>query len=143
MCLRNQKKPSSSIVLYIAGSVVALIAVTSLINNIMLFNNSVNQYVDQGYPVADVIKHLIPLQLLPGIFEPIAVYGGIALVLFYAGLINQKVSKCLLLLTKVEVCNDATEESVMEENITDVGNVEATKREETIEEDNIATDDSK
>jgi predicted permease len=139
----KSKRSSSSIVLYVAGSVVALIAVALLINNIMLFKDNVNQYVAQGYPAADVIKQLIPSQLLPGIFEPIAVYGGIAFVLFYAGLINQKVSKCLMLLTEVEVCNDATEESVMEENITDVGNVEATKREETIEEDNKATDDSK
>lgn len=139
----KSKTSASSIVLYSAVSVVALIAVALLINNIILFRNTVNLYVAQGYPAADVIKQLLPSQLLPGIFEPIAVYGGIAFVLFYAGLINQKVSKCLMLLSEVELCNDAAEEIVMQENITDIGNVEGTKREETIEEDNEAIDESK
>lgn len=113
----KSKKPTSSIVLYGAFSVVALIAVALLINNIILFKNTVNLYVDQGYLAADVIKQLIPSQLLPGIFEPIAVYGGIAFVLLGAAIINQKVSKCLILLTKVEVCNDAIEDSDLVENV--------------------------
>jgi hypothetical protein len=139
----RSKKSASSIVLYGAASVVALIAVALLINNIILFNNNVTNYVAQGYLAADVIKQLIPSQLLPGIFEPIALYGGIAFVLLGAGIINQKVSKCLILLTKIEVCNDATEESVLEENVIDEKNMGATKRAETIEEVNETTDNSK
>lgn len=131
----QSKKPSSSIVLIVAGSVVALIGVAFLINNIMLFNTNVNLYVTQGYAAADVIKQLLTSQLLPGIFEPIAVYGGIAMLLFYAGLMNQKVSKCLILLTEAEIRNDVTEKIVMEENIIVVENVEAIK--ESVMEENI------
>lgn len=138
----KSKKPTSSIALYVAGSIAALIAVASLINNIVLFNNTVNDYVDQGYTAADVIKHFIPVQLLPGIFEPIAVYGGIALVLIYAGLIYQKVSKCENLLTEVEVCNNVIEGGFME-SIKDVENIETTKGEEINIEDNQAADEDK
>lgn len=101
------KKFTFSTTLYIAAAVVALIAVASLVDNIMLYRNSVSQYVAQGYPVALVVKQLIPSQLLPGLFDTISVYGGIALVLFSAGVINKKVSKCLSLLTKSEVCSAA------------------------------------
>lgn len=41
---------------------------------------------------------MLPGQLLPGLYEPIAVYGGIALVLLAAGMINQKLSKCINML---------------------------------------------
>lgn len=139
----KSKIPASSIVLFSAVLVVALIAVAALINNIILYNDTVTHYIAQGYPAAEVMKQLIPSQLLPGIFEPIAVYGGIAFVLLGAGIINRKVSKCLILLTKVEVCNEATEESVLEENVADEKNMETTKQAETIEEVNEATDNSK
>jgi hypothetical protein len=104
------KISASSIVLYVAAIVVALIAIAGLINNILLYNNTVTHYVAQGYPAKEVVKQLIPQQLLPGIFEPIAVYGGIAFVLFGAGIINQRVSKCVTLLTKVKDCDDDTGE---------------------------------
>lgn len=140
---KKSRISASSIVLYSAFSVVALIAVAILINNIILYNNTVAHYVDQGYPAADVVKQLLPSQLLPGIFEPVAVYGGIAFILLGAGMINQKVSKCLLLLTENEVCNDDIEESVLEENIIEEKNIEAATEAETIEEVNEAADTSK
>ncbi|MHB8125228.1 MAG: hypothetical protein ACYDEJ_06200 [Desulfitobacteriaceae bacterium] len=99
----NPKLPLSSIVLYTVTTVIFLIAIASLVNNIILFKDNVAHYVEQGYPSADVVKQLIPSQLLPGIFEPIAVYSGIAVILFSAGLINQKISKILNILAKVEV----------------------------------------
>jgi hypothetical protein len=135
---KKSRKFSISIVLYIVASVVALVGVTSLVNNIFLFRDSVNQYVAQGYPVATVIKQLIPSQLLPGIFEPIAVYGGIAFILLGAGIVNKKVSKCLILLTKVDVCNDAIEESILEQNGVDIETTETTEQTETVEEVKLA-----
>lgn len=134
----KSRKFSISIVLYIVASVVALAGVALLVNNVFLFRDTVNQYVAQGYPVATVIKQLIPSQLLPGIFEPVAVYGGIAFVLLGAGIINKKVSKCLILLTKVDVCNDTIEESNLEQNGVDVENTETTELTETVEEVKLA-----
>lgn len=81
--------------LYSAAAVVAVIAVAFLINNIRIFNASVTQYVAQGYPKATVVKQLIPNQLLPGIFEPLAMYGGIAVLLFASGSIHKKLSLLL------------------------------------------------
>ncbi|MGV8905430.1 MAG: hypothetical protein ACOH15_02390 [Acetobacterium sp.] len=139
----KSKKNSSSTLLYVAGSIVALIAVALLIDNIVLFYTNLNQYVTQGYEAAEVIKQLLPGQLLPGIFEPIAVYGGIALLLFYAGFINQKISKSLVLLTEAKVGNDPTEENAEIETITEIIEVKPLDQEEILAEDNEALDNIK
>jgi hypothetical protein len=77
---------------------VALIAVAFLINNLLLFRDTVNQYVAQGYAAADVVRGLLPGQLVPGVFQPIAVYGGIAMLLYAAANINHQLSLSLGLL---------------------------------------------
>ena len=132
---KKTKKSALSIVMYISASIVALLAVSLLVNNIILFNNNVAMYVDQGYPANVIVKQLIPSMLLPGIFESIAVYGGIALVLLAAGLINQNISKCLILLTKTEDCDDAVQDSMLDDNLTEAEE-ETENNEETNEEAN-------
>lgn len=125
------KRAVSSIILYIAASVVLLVAVALLINNIILFRATASGYVAQGYAANDVLKQLIPSQLIPGIFEPIAVYGGIAFVLFGVARINQKVSRYLALLSnnKVEenVCKDDLETEKQTENIEEIDNSQLMK----------------
>ena len=93
--LKKSKRPGSTTVLYIGAIIVTIIGVAYLVTNIILFQKTVAQYTAQGYPAATVISQLLPSQLLPGIYEPIGVYGGIALILFGAGIINHKISKCL------------------------------------------------
>ncbi len=88
--------------LYVAGTIVALVALAFLINNIILFRNTIAQYVAQGYPYAEVFWGLFPGQLLPGLFQPIAVYGGIAALLYAAGMINHKVTQCVACCSQVE-----------------------------------------
>ena len=131
---KKSRKSSISTVLYVVASVVALIGVALLVNNIFLFRNTVNQYVIQGYPAATVINQLIPSQLLPGIFEPIAVYGGIAFILLGVGKVNKKVSKCLILLTKDEVSSNTIEENILEQSVVDIENTETTEQIEIVEE---------
>lgn len=131
---KKSRKFSVSIVLYVIASVVGLVGIASLVNNILLFRDTVNQYVTQGYPEATVIKQLIPTQLLPGIFEPIAVYEGIAFVLMGVGIVNKKVSKCLTLLTKVEVCNGTIEEDTLKQNVVDIESTETIEETETVKE---------
>lgn len=107
----KSKTPLSSILMYAGGLLIFLIAVASLVNNIMLFNKTVAQYVDQGYPSAEVLKQLIPAQLLPGIFEAVAVYAGIAFILVAVGFLNRNIFYSL---RKTEEMNNhsATEEIV-------------------------------
>ena len=125
-------KSSISIVMYVISSVVALIGIALLVNNILLFKSTVSQYVAQGYTAATVTKELLTAQLLPGIFEPVAVYGGIAFLLLGVGIVNKKVSKCLILLSKAEVCNDIVDQNVVNvENDANGENVETTKQTET------------
>ena len=98
MKLEKIKLPISTKLMYASAIVITLIGITFLINNIILFKDAVAYYVDQGVPFNEVLKQVIPQQLLPGVFEPIAVYGGIAFILFCTGKINQKITKCLNIL---------------------------------------------
>lgn len=106
-------KSTITIVLYIAASVVALIGIALLIDNIYIFKTTIDQYVAQGYPAADVKKSLIPSQLLPGIFEPIAVYGGIAFILIGLGSCIKKMGYSLVTQIEAENHNDLAEEGIM------------------------------
>lgn len=100
MKLKSRQRPVSTTVLYTFAAITALSAVALLINNVLLFRDTIAQYVAQGYPYADVFWGLLPGQLLPGVFQPIAVYGGISALLFGAGLINHKLTKGLEQLTQ-------------------------------------------
>jgi hypothetical protein len=137
---KKSRKPTISIVMYVVASIVAIAGVTLLVNNIIFFRNTVTQYVAQGYDHDMVTSQLIPSQLLPGICEPVALYGGIAFALLGAGIINEKTSKCLTLLTKVDDCNNVVEESILleesalKENDSDIQNEEVTEQEEIVEE---------
>ena len=88
----NNKLLTSTKIIYAAAILVFLIGIAFLADNIILFKGTVAHYAAQGYPSAEVVKQLLPGQLLPGIFEPVAIYWGIAAVLFCAGTINQKLS---------------------------------------------------
>lgn len=98
----KQKSPTSSRILYVAASIVAILGTALLISNVLLYRTNVAQYVAQGNAIATVTAQLIPSQLLPGIFEPISIYWGIALLLTCAGILNKKISKCLTALTEIE-----------------------------------------
>lgn len=113
--IMKPRKNALSIMLYIAAVIVALVGIALLADNIYIYKSTIAQYVAQGYPAADVEKSLIPTQLLPGIFEPVAVYWGIALLLLSAGICNQKVSECLIKLAKTEAPNTVAVESAAEQ----------------------------
>jgi hypothetical protein len=86
----KQRKNKVTKALYIAAAVIAVFGVAMLADNIYIFKSTLNQYAAQGYPLKTVLAGLLPQQLLPGIFEPIALYGGIACALFGIGSINKK-----------------------------------------------------
>lgn len=104
---KKSKKSSISKMLNTAALIVAILGIASLVNTVYVFVKTVKQYAAQGYPAATVVKQLIPSQLLPGIFEPIAVYGGIAIILLAVRMIDEKVSKCLEKLIPVEICDNS------------------------------------
>lgn len=110
------KRSGSSIVLYCSAGLVALIALALLVMNIMMFSNAVSQYVAQGYAKAEVVKQLLAIQLLPGIFEPVAVYGGIALVLFYLGRLNDKVNNVISSLVPAKPAEESFNDKVIDNN---------------------------
>jgi len=111
-------------VLYVIASIVGIMGVVMIADNIYIFKYTVDQYVAQGYTMADVVKGLVPSQLLPGIFEPIAIYGGIAFILLGLGIANKKISEHLSPLAKIENQDDISEGSISEKNPVDVENAE-------------------
>lgn len=127
------KKSGISIVLFIVASVVALVGVTLLVSNILLYRTTVTQALADGYDIATIRKALLPSQLLPGIAEPIGIYGGISFILFGVGIVNKKVIKFLTMVNKVEISSDTIEENIIEQNVIDLENAEVTENTETIE----------
>lgn len=89
----STQKNKISLVLYIGGSIVAIMGIALLINNIILYNQTIAEYVAQGYDSAEVVAQMPPTQLLPIVFQAIGLYGGVSMILFCMGLIFQKVSK--------------------------------------------------
>jgi len=100
------EKPISSVILYVAAAITFILGAGLLIINIRLYYTNVTQYVAQGYSAATVANQLIQSQLIPGVFEPIGVYWGISLLLLGAGIINQKVLKCLAVSTENGIPED-------------------------------------
>lgn len=87
---KKKKSPKIAMTLKIGGMVVWLLGLASLVNNIIIFKTSIEQYIEQGYPKEMVMQAMVPSQLLPGIFEPIALYGGLGFLIFAVGVIACK-----------------------------------------------------
>lgn len=88
----STQKNKISLVLYIGGSIVAIMGIALLINNIILYNQTIAEYVAQGYDSAEVVAQMPPTQLLPIVFQVIGLYGGVSMILFCMGMIFQKIS---------------------------------------------------
>lgn len=135
------KKFSISILLYVTAIIVALLGIALLVDDIFIFKSTVAQYVMQGYSADDVMKGLLPTQLLPGIFEALALYGGIAVALIGIGVANRRISKYIPTLNIVtndedaandeDVANDEDmAEDVLKDNIEELEDMEITNEDE-------------
>lgn len=88
----RNKKTKTTIFLYCAALVVAIIGIALLVNNIVLVKKTVSQYVAQGYSASTVMQSMLYSTLLPDIFNSIGIYGGIAAGLFGIAKVNDTVS---------------------------------------------------
>lgn len=118
--VKKEKKFSISTALYIAAAVVAIVGIALLVNNIYLFNYTVAQYVSQGYSATAVRKSLLLTQLLPGITEPAALYGGIAFMLFAVGKINKNILKYFMTSNKAEESVSGVKEIIIENPVEEI-----------------------
>jgi len=146
--MKNAKEKSSitvsTILFYIAALIVLLIGAAYLVVNIQYYNSMVAGYVAQGYDAAEVTAQLIPQKLLPGIFEPVGIFGGIAAVLCGISLINKKLSALLTFGEEICCCDEeeATEEEATEEALPAEESTETSEQAEPAVED-LATEDNK
>jgi len=118
-----QSKPKQNtaveIVRMVLATIAALAAASLLVYNVVSFADAIEYYLSMGYPADEVYKHLIPSQLLPGLFEPIAIYGGIAFLLFYAGWFNRMATACQATSTEPNPGSNAGERSAEPEMFMD------------------------
>jgi len=120
------KKQKSTIALFVAAAFVFVVGTALLVNNVLLYNTNVSQYVAQGYSVDTVIAYYLPAQLIPGVLEPVGTIYGIAFLLAAAAIINQKVSECLIF----SRC-DNSESKKIDEAAEEEKEIEAQDKEET------------
>lgn len=129
---KKSSKFSSWTAFYIAALVTLLVGIALLVNDIILFRKTVNQYVAQGYSANVVLGQLVPSQLLPGIFQFVGLYGGIVCILIGIGIINKKLSK---IFGKLYNCDDNSQEDIKEQEVIDVNEVEGEKDTEVEKQD--------
>lgn len=101
-----------STLLYVVAAIVAVFGIAMLAVNIYIFKSTIAQYVAQGYPAEMVMQSLVPSQLLPGVFEPIALYGGMAFALIGIGIANSKIAAYFASTTATEENTIVEEEDV-------------------------------
>lgn len=133
----------STIIFYVAAVIVLLIGAAYLVINVRYYNTMVAGYVAQGYAAADVTSQLIPQKLLPGIFEPVGLFGGIAAVLWGIGLLSQKLSLVLAFNDSICCCCDeeeAEDETASDETATEEASEEAAPEESSQENDEVKAD---
>jgi len=146
--MKNAKEKSpiavSTILFYVAAVIVLLIGAAYLVVNVRYYNSMVAGYVAQGYDAAEVAAQLIPQKLLPGIFEPVGIFGGIAAILCGISLINKKLSELLTFGEEICCCDEeeAAEEAAAEEAAPAEESTETAVHAETAVED-VATEDNK
>ncbi|WP_290776539.1 hypothetical protein [Anaerofustis sp.] len=115
-----------SIVFFVVAVIDALIGLYSFISTI-------SAYTSQGYALGEVLKYLIPSQVVPTVIEPLFIFAGIGLILL--GINNLLSEK-----TEEEEVLIADEGSIVYESIKDE-EVEDIQKSEN-DEDVLETEDS-
>jgi|ADurb_H2B_02_Slu_FD_contig_41_1054980_length_665_multi_2_in_0_out_0_1 hypothetical protein len=135
--LTKNKKSSLSIALYVGGAIVALLGLALLITNVKLYSDTINQYVAMGYDASEVTTQLLPSQLLPTIFQAIALYGGVSMILFCLGLAYQKFTNFTLQFATEEAAVEASETVVSE--LEETAAIEEALLTDTVDEESTET----
>lgn len=116
---KKTNTPKGSMVLYIIGTIVAIVGIISVVDYLMIFATEFSAYLTEGYSYSTVFNYLVPRDLIPQLCSYIATYLGIAVILFGAGIINTKVFKILNTKTPnvnlTEQVEVATTETIKEE----------------------------
>jgi len=116
--------------LYIGGIIVAIMGIALLFTTVKYYNDTFTQAVAAGYDAAQVSAQLMPSQLLPGVFQAIGVYGGIAMMMLSMGMIYQKVANHMKQANMNEINIDSLEINVDE--LTEIEEIPAVNDAETV-----------
>ncbi|NMC56058.1 MAG: hypothetical protein GYA50_02400 [Eubacteriaceae bacterium] len=121
---KNPKKNKNSVYakfLLVAAFVIALVGVAALTSTIYQFCYYIKEYTAQGYSTAVIVKSFLMTQLVPGVADSLALYGGVSIILFTARKIFIKIFE----LDKQNIKIDAEEKA----EINNADNVETEAKE--------------
>lgn len=79
---KNKKKKITSKSLRVYAIIFLVVGAVYILSGIYSFFTTINGYVSQGYATSEVLAYLLPSQFLPTVIEPLAIFGGFALLLF-------------------------------------------------------------
>lgn len=79
---KNKKKKITSKSLRVYAIIFLVVGAVYILSGIYSFFTTINGYVSQGYATSEVLMYLLPSQFLPTVIEPLAIFGGLALLLF-------------------------------------------------------------
>lgn len=91
---KKPKKDKNSIFakfLFVAACVIALIGIAALTSTIYQFCYYIKEYSAQGYEISVIVKSFLMTQLVPGVADALALYGGVSIILFTARKIYIKI----------------------------------------------------
>lgn len=119
-----------------------VVAIIDALMGLYSFVSTISAYTSQGYEMGEVLKYLVPAQLLPTVIEPLCIIGGIGIVLLgiYRILENNS-SDASLKDEDSETEEDIIYESVVEEEPVD--DTEDIKKEENVEESDETIEEEK
>lgn len=113
--MKTNKKQKGTNLLLGASFCTLVIGLASLTNTGLTFKTIMAQYTAQGYPAADVIRQLVPSQLLPGIFQSVGIYLAMAAALYGLAVMNEKIKAVEPQVVAVEPTAVEAEEVTAEE----------------------------
>lgn len=114
---KNKKKKITSKSLRVYAIIFLVVGAVYILSGIYSFFTTVNGYISQGYATSEVLTYLLPSQFLPTVVEPLAIFGGFALLLFG---ISEVLSRLGSENNDIVNENDVTEEALETEVIEDV-----------------------
>ncbi|MFR6311894.1 hypothetical protein [Anaerofustis stercorihominis] len=147
---KNKKKKITSKSLRVYAIIFLVVGAVYILSGIYSFFTTINGYVSQGYATSEVLMYLLPSQFLPTVIEPLAIFGGFALLLFGVSEVlsrlnaddnetvdEQEVAEEIKETEETEVIEDAQEEIKDEEANVNEDTKDAKDNEEVIEDDSL------
>ena len=134
---KNKKKKITSKSLRVYAIIFLVVGAVYILSGIYSFFTTVNGYISQGYATSEVLTYLLPSQFLPTVVEPLAIFGGFALLLFgVSEVLSRFISEDEETVNDMEIIEEASEAEAVEDTKEEVQDEEENVNEDNKSEEN-------